>query len=137
MNFQRPFKVYTAASNLEAHLIVEILSAQDIEAIAVEDQSGVSLWEFGTISQFHQPNVWVDQSDAERAARVIVEFEDHRAEREQTPAGPGDEILAPCKTCGQTSPFSAAMNGSTQHCPHCRAYVDVGEIPWSSEGHAC
>jgi hypothetical protein len=57
MDLNDPFKVYTAATNLECHLIVEMLSANGIPAIAETDDSGASLWAFGTITQFHQPNV--------------------------------------------------------------------------------
>ena len=136
MKFHSPYKVYTAANNFEAHQIVGLLNSESIEAYAVEVQSAAGLWELGTLSQIHQPNVWVDQSDAERAAKVINAFEAQRRRREQSEPTTG-ELSVTCETCGATSQFSSTMNGSTQICPHCRAYVDVGEIPWTSEGHAC
>ncbi len=76
MEFKDPFKVYTAAGNVEAHMIVNMLESQGIAAHAVEDTSGVSLWSFGIISQFHQPDVWVDKSTVQQAAELIRGFEE-------------------------------------------------------------
>ncbi len=50
MDFKQPVVVYTAATNMEAHLILQMLHANGIPAHAVEDQSGVSLWGAGTIT---------------------------------------------------------------------------------------
>jgi hypothetical protein len=61
VGLKEPFKVYTAASNVEAQMIVVMLNSVGIESHAEEDRSGVSLWHMGTISQFHQPNVWVEK----------------------------------------------------------------------------
>ncbi len=136
MQFQDPYLLYSAASNLEAHSIVELLHVQGIDAYGLEDNSDLSLWAFGRISQFHLPSVWVDKSQAEAAARWIVEFEDRRRQRQQSDETAG-AIDVVCEACGKTSVFPAALDGTTQNCSHCRGYVDVGIIPWSSEGHAC
>lgn len=132
MDFTQPIIVYSAATNVEAHLIVEMLHASGIPAYAVEDQSGVSLWAFGTISQFHKPNIWVDQATADSALQLIHAFEDKKQQREANAAGPG-EIEAVCEECGKTTTFPGAMDGSTQECSHCHAYIDVGELPWDED----
>ena len=43
MDFKKPVVVYTAATNIEAHLIVDMLLANGVPAHVIEDQSGVSL----------------------------------------------------------------------------------------------
>ena len=80
MEFKEPFKLYTAESNIEAHTIVGILNAEGVAAFAEEDQSGVSLWGFGRISQFHQPNVWIEKSTSKQAAELIRRFEEKKRE---------------------------------------------------------
>jgi hypothetical protein len=132
MEFKQPHKIYTAASNIEAHQIVEILQAHDIEAYADEDQSGVSLWSFGTFSQFHQPNVWIDKSTAEQARLLVDQFEAKKRTRDKPVTHQGD-IEVECEECGKISRFPDGLNGSTQECSHCQAYVDVGELDWDDD----
>ena len=132
MEFQEPFKLYTAASNIEAHMIVEMLGADGIAAFAEEDQSGVSLWAFGRISQFHQPNVWVEKSTARNAAELIRRFEETKRERENHDTSQG-EIPVECEACGERSSFPESLNGTTQVCSHCDAFVDVGELDWDED----
>ncbi|PQO45748.1 putative signal transducing protein [Blastopirellula marina] len=132
MDFQKPVIVYTAATNLEAHLIVEMLLTSGISAHTVEDQSGVSLWAFGTISQFHKPNIWVDESTAQQAADLIRDFEEQRKAR-NTPVDGAGEIQVSCEDCGKTTSFPSSLDGTTQVCQHCGAYVDVGELGWDED----
>ena len=130
MNFEDPTIVFTAATNVEAQLVAELLRANGIEAMAVEDQSGVSLWAFGTISQFHKPNVYVDKRNGAAAAELVREFEATKRER-QTPADEDpDKIAVTCEDCGKTSLFPGKLNGTTQECPRCRAFLYVGDFPW-------
>lgn len=125
--FKNPVSVYTAASNLEAHLIAEMLMSHGIAACAIEDQSGVSLWAMGTISQFHQPQIWVEQSTAQAAAALILTHEQKHQARNRTFSGPA-ELDATCEDCGATKTFPSSMDGTTQDCPQCGGYVDVGEL---------
>ena len=106
MEFKQPVMLYTASTNVEAHVIVEMLHANGIPAHAVEDQSGVSLWMFGTISQFHQPNVWVDKSTAEKATQLVHRFEEDKRGRENPSVGTG-EIHIKCEECGNIDSFTA------------------------------
>ncbi len=132
MDFEKPVLVYTAATNVEAHLIVDLLHAHGVPAHAVEDQSGVSLWGMGTITQFHQPNIWVDQSTVQQAAELIREFEDKRRARNHPDQSSG-EIPVVCDNCGKTTAFPKSLDGTTQGCSHCHAYVDVGDLPWDED----
>jgi len=126
MDLQDPMAVYTAASNIEAHMIVTMLDSEGIPAYAVEDQSGASLWMLGTISQFHRPKVWVGRADADAATQAIEQFE--KRQRELRAAGTGaTEIEVRCEECGAISMFPASQNKTVQDCPKCGAYVDVGQ----------
>lgn len=129
MKFKEPFKLYTAETNVEAHMIVNMLVANGVEAYADEDNSGVSLWALGVLSQFHQPNVWIERSTTPKAVELIRGFEEQKREREQ-PAASESELYVECESCKNVLAFPASLNGTTQDCPHCRAYVDVGEFEW-------
>ncbi len=132
MDFKKPVVVYTAATNVEAHLIVDMLLANGVPAHAVEDQSGVSLWAFGTISQFHKPKIWVEQTTVQQAAVLIQAFEEKKKAR-NNPGQGSSEIQVVCEDCGKTTLFSDSLDGTTQDCSHCHAYVDVGDLPWDDD----
>jgi len=132
MNLKEPIAVYTAPTNLEAHVIVNMLNDNGIPAFAVEDQSGASLWMFGTISQFHKPKIWVDKSTASVAEQLINLFEERQRERGNLGTGT-QEIPVQCEECGETSMFPDTQNGTVQQCPKCYAYIDVGELNWDQD----
>ncbi len=132
MKFKEPFKVYTAASNIEAHMIVDMLGTHGIDAFADEDNSGASLWAFGTLSQFHQPNVWIEKAAGAEAADLIRRFEETKRERKARPSS-GRQINAECEDCGAISVFPDSLDGTTQECSQCRAYIDVGELDWDQD----
>ena len=132
MELKEPTVVYIAATNLESHMIVHMLNANGIAAFADEDQSGLSLWAFGTISQFHKPRVWIEKSATEAAARLILDFEERKRQR-QNPDDGGGEIKVQCEECGKTTTFPSSLNGTTQECSHCGAFVDVGEFTWEDD----
>ncbi|MEY3173052.1 MAG: hypothetical protein RLZZ436_965 [Planctomycetota bacterium] len=132
MNFRKPVIAYTAASNLEAHLIAEILISSGINALAADDQSGVPLFAFGTLTQFHRPDVWVDESDLERAAELIREFEAKQRNRNQRPEI-SEELEVICGSCGHASSWNASLRGTIQDCPHCNTFVDVGPVDWDED----
>lgn len=132
MEFKDPRVVYTAATNMEAILIAKMLNSNGVPAYAVEDQSGVSLWAFGTITQYHRPNVWVDLSTAEEARQLLLRYEEEQRQRQHAEISAG-AIEAECEDCGEKSQFPAALNGTTQECPHCRAYLDVGVFDWDED----
>ena len=127
MKFGKPIVVHISENNVEAHMVVKMLAANEIEALADEDQSGVSLWAMGTIGQSHRPQVWVDTLDSERATALVNEFEAKRKERLHPPVS-DEAVDATCEQCEATTAFSAAVDGTIQDCPKCGAYVDVGRI---------
>lgn len=132
VDFKKPVIAYTAATNIDAHLIVDMLHAHGVKAHAIEDQSGIGIWAFGTISQLHQPNVWVDEPTLPQAVDLIQEFEE-KIKNRNTPVEAIGEITVICEDCGQTTLFPASLDGTTQECRHCHAYVDVGELPWEDD----
>jgi hypothetical protein len=132
MDLKNPVVVYTAAGNVEALMIMQMLEANGIPAHAVEDQSGVSLWMLGTISQFHKPKIWVAQATAGQAAELIRTYEEQKRQRRHPEQGTG-QIEVVCEECGKTTTFPASLDGTTQECAHCRAYVDVGDQPWDDD----
>ncbi|MEM8943751.1 MAG: hypothetical protein AAGD11_01100 [Planctomycetota bacterium] len=132
MNFSEPHKVYSAESNVEAHLIVNMLSANGIEALADEDRSGVNFWFGGQVGQYFLPNIWVEKSNSLQAAQLINAFEQQKREQVAVEKAKQDEddLSVECEDCGKSIQFPAALEGTTQVCKHCGAYVDVGELDW-------
>lgn len=130
MPLRNPFAAYNAANNIEAHLVCHLLVEAGIEAMVIEDVSQVGTWWGGTVSEIHKPQVWIERDDIERARPVLTEFDRRAAERraaEQQTASEALALAVTCEKCGKTSDFSGTLRGTVQLCPHCRAYVDVGE----------
>jgi hypothetical protein len=132
MHLKDPLKIYTAESNIEAHLIVEMLQSNGIKAFAEEDLSTVTLWAFGRISQIHQPNVWIERSSESAATKLIDAFEERKQERASASEADA-QIVVLCEDCGQQSFFAKKLYGTVQDCPYCSAYVDVGELDWEDD----
>lgn len=57
---------------------------------------------------------------------MIGEYERRAAER-RNPDRAGTPIDVICEECGKRTSFPASMKESVQSCPHCGAYVDVGD----------
>ena len=127
-----PKLVYTANGNLEAHSLAIWLRSNGVRAYAVEDHSGVSLFAFGTLSQFHKPQVFVDEVDLPVAAGLLREFESQE-DRKAKKKGDRPPIQSECEECGSTSEFPASQDGTTQNCPKCNAYMDVGNMDWPED----
>jgi hypothetical protein len=130
MSLHDPFAAYNAASNLEAHFVCGLLQDAGIQAVVIEDVSQVGVWLGGTVAEIHKPQVWIERADIERARPVLTDYERRNAERRvaervERAAGPPVEVV--CEECGKRSEFPAAQKGTTQNCPHCWAYVDVGD----------
>ena len=132
MNLKDPIAVYTAATNLEAHVIVNMLNDNGVPAFAVEDQSGASLWMFGTISQFHDPKVWIDKSSVSEAEKLIDSFEKRQNERRNV-STQTQELHVVCDVCGKTTTYPGTLNGTVQRCPQCDTFIDVGELNWDQD----
>lgn len=129
VHFKEPYKVYTAATNIEAHMIAKMLEANDIDVFVEEDLSGVSLWAFGTITQYHKPDVWIEKSSAQAAVELIRQSENRQRELANAKSDP-PETYALCEECGRESLFAGKYAGTVQECPHCGAFMDVGDLDW-------
>lgn len=125
MVLRDPIAAYNAGSNTEAHLVCGLLHEAGIEAVALEDNSQAGVWIGGTIPVIHKPQVWIERNDGERARPVLADYERRNVERWN--AKPGLAVDVVCEKCGERSTFPSALQGTVQNCPHCRAYVDVGE----------
>jgi hypothetical protein len=126
MPLHDPVAAYSAASNEEALLVRNALRGSGVEAYVTEDLSVIGAWAGGLLPGIHNPQVWVDRADVERAVPVLEEYERQGASRrEDAAAGPPVEVA--CEECGTVNTFSAAQHGSVQQCHSCAAFIDVGE----------
>jgi len=127
MALRDPVAVYNAASNVEAHLVRNVLLQSGVQAYVTEDVSQVGTWMFGLLPEIHKPQVWIDTADIDRAQPILEDYERRAAERRGADDGAGMEppIEVTCEACGRCSLFSRTQRGSVQDCPHCGAYVDV------------
>lgn len=75
---------------------------------------------------------WVDESTKVEAALAIGEFELIQRARAHPPEGSG-EIEVDCEECGGSTVYPDSLDGTTQVCLHCGAYVDVGDLPWEDD----
>jgi hypothetical protein len=115
-----PVAFYTAQNDAEAQLLANALLALGVKAHVKE-----GAWTGRTRVQ-----VWVDRADIDKAKPVLDDFERHQAQRriggaDEATAGPPLELV--CEKCGRSATFPAAQRGSVQDCPHCGAYLDVGQ----------
>jgi hypothetical protein len=130
MALRDPVAVYNAANNMEAIFVRDALVAAGVDAFVIEDLSRVGTWIGGFIPEIHKPQVWVERADIERAKPVLDDFERRSTDLREAGAeagatGPVIEVV--CEECGRPASFPAAQQGSVQQCPHCRAYIDVGD----------
>lgn len=132
MALNDPVAAYNAANNVEAQLICNLLNDAGIEAYVTEDVSTVGVWMFGLLPEIHKPQVWVERSDLARVKPLLDEYENQQLQRRQSEekqrAAGEATVEATCEECGRQSIFPAAQDGSVQDCPHCGAYMDVGNI---------
>lgn len=131
MAFRDPLAAYNAESNLEAHVVCGLLIEAGVEAVVVEDNSLAGIWLGGTVAEIHKPQVWIERADSERARPVLTDYErwaaDRRVAKRVAAGADGPPVEVVCEECGTRSEFPAAQLGTIQNCPHCRAYVDVGD----------
>ena len=131
MPLKDPVHIYDAASNDDALLAQMFLDQYGIEAFDVGHSSIVGNWLLGVLPGIHKRQVWVDRADAEKARSLIQKYEEQKRSRNSGFADENDRtdpIQVVCEDCGKESFFPSSQRGSTQDCPHCGAYVDVGEV---------
>src|SRR5262249_24090598 len=121
------------------HFVCGLLIDAGIDASVTEDVSMVGGWVGGLIPEIHKPQVWIERADISRAAPVIAEYERRSHERRASEAVNSESaagtIDVTCDECGKPSSFPLAQKGSVQNCPHCHAYVDVGDDSDAGEWH--
>jgi hypothetical protein len=127
MALKQPIAVYTAGTDLEAHVICDMLVTAGVEAAVIEDESRAGAWSLGLLSQIHRPKVYVDSADVDRARPLLAAYE-QRQRREET-VGDGPLIHVVCEECRRTTTFPASLRGRVETCSHCFAFVDVGDDP--------
>ena len=132
MNLRQPVAVYTASKNFEAHLVSGLLNNAGIPAMVVEDDDMqiMSGW-LGPLSNIVKPKVWIEEADVERAKLILQEYDKQNVNRQAVDDGRVESVGPPmdvvCDECGKSSQWPAAKKGSVQNCPHCRAYIDIGD----------
>lgn len=131
MPLRDPIAAYNAETNVDAMLVQRFLEDRGVEAFAVEDNSLVGYWMLGTLPEIHKPQVWVNRDDKERAAQLLLEYENLKKLRDpdRTTHEP-KSISVHCEHCGKDSQFSESLNKTVQDCPHCGSFVDVGDSGW-------
>ncbi|MFZ5829421.1 MAG: putative signal transducing protein [Planctomycetota bacterium] len=134
MALEDPVAAYNAENNMEALLVQRYLESEGLETHVTEDNSPVGCWMFGTLPEIHKPQVWISRRDVDRAAALLTEYERRKAAHDaERAARATSKIEVHCEECGKTSEFAGSLEGSVQNCPHCNAYVDVGEFDWPDD----
>ena len=110
MALQDPVVVYIAATNMEADLLAQRLSANDIEAASMEDVSTVGAWMFGLLPRIHRPKVWVERRDVAHAEELLREYESEQ-QRRRNHDGTGPFIDVVCEECRKSSRFPDNLRG--------------------------
>lgn len=130
MDFKKPIAIFTAKSNTEAWLACHHLESSGIQACVVENNAATGFYFLGGLPGIHQPQVWVDQPDAQRANELLNAFVDLNIKRNVTMP---KTIEAICEKCSKTTTFSSNLDGTVQECSHCGAYLDVGDSDFSDD----
>ncbi|MFO1007090.1 MAG: hypothetical protein U0929_14105 [Planctomycetaceae bacterium] len=126
MELNDPVAIYTAGSNLDARQLVLALQAVGIESQVIED-----IWVGGLNPQIHKTRLWVSKDNVDKAGAVIQEFELRNSLRFQAQGTPvelhAEWIDATCDKCGTVTRFAPIHKGTIANCPHCFAFMDVGD----------
>jgi Putative prokaryotic signal transducing protein len=136
MALRDPIAVYNAANNVEAEFLRNLLVENGIEAFVTEDVSYVGTWWFGPLPEIYKPQVWIEKTDAERAAPILKDYDRRQAQRQDDASDDSwdDELIeVACEACGKSSLYPPSRRGRIEQCSHCGAYVDVGAEDWETE----
>src|SRR4051812_42254111 len=109
MSLRDPFAAYNAATYVEAQMVCNALLDAGIEAVVIEDVSGIGWGWAGPSAEVHKPQVWIERADIDRAAPVLTEYERVVAERRAADQATGSPTEPPvevtCEECGKPSTF--------------------------------
>lgn len=132
MTLTHPYLAYNAVNDLEAHLVCNLLNDAEIEAVVSDDASPVGTWLGSMIPVVQKTRVMIDEADVDRARPLLDEYQRRLIERQNADPVEGS-IEAVCQECGARSAFPVSLTGTVQNCPHCDAYVDVGDESTADE----
>ena len=126
MELHDPVAIYTAASDLEAYEIVELLQGAEIPAQVIEDMNLLD----GLNPPVHAAKVWVASADLERATAVTRGYEARVQQRDLAHHVAVDLnsewIDARCDKCGTVTRYAPIQKGTVENCPNCYAFMDIG-----------
>ncbi len=137
MEIQQPTLVYTAESTVEAQTVVQLLKDNGIPSYAQEAAEGsdmAGLAALGGSSPFQPQQILVEKAAFGAAVKLLREFEKRDGSSADSDAPKSNSpIVAQCEECDASSEFPAEADGTTQTCPKCQAFMDVGSLDWGDE----
>lgn len=107
MAIDKPTAVFVAETNVEAHVIANLLCGSGIEAHAVEDVSPAGMYSLGTLDEIHRPRVFVSSEQVGAAREFIARYQT----RSQSAIDASRHHC--CYFCG------AACESDVAECPSC------------------
>lgn len=126
---QDPQCVYVASNPAEADVVSGWLAQQGIAShvVGVDATQGAHAWLPFQEFQAKGIEVWVpDVTLRSRAMQLLAEHAELLAARSSAnPSAEPIDVL--CEECGVISTWPASDQGRVQNCPHCDAYLDIGE----------
>lgn len=121
MAIDNPIAVFLAETNVEAHVIANLLSHSGIEAHAVEDVSPAGMYSLGTLDDIHRPKVFVSSAQVDAARALIARYQAH------SQSVIGAPQLTCCYFCG------AACEPNSAKCPSCGQLLEGRDDDEDSE----
>lgn len=116
--------VFRASGLGEADLVAGWLDGQGIPAF-VKDAHAVATLHTPFLTAPKGIAVCVvDVADVDRARELIAAHAEEVLS-ERAAAASGEPVTAICEECEAESVFPAALRGTVQTCPKCRAHIDV------------
>lgn len=126
MPLDDPLALCTAANLPQARLLCSLLEQSGIRARVVEEVVPGEEPAGGLLPAILQPRLYVDRSLVHRAQQVLLAHARQAVDRRANPPANGPIVIA-CEECGESSAFPGSTWGSVQTCPHCQAFMDIGE----------
>jgi hypothetical protein len=127
-----PRCVFVAENLIQANLVVSWLEQQGISA-HVADLNSHDLYDALAPFAFATAGargfeVWVEDPKQQGAAASLLTQREWARVAKGVQADISEEgVPVICENCGRVSFFPVDQRGTCQNCPHCGAYVDVGE----------
>src|SRR5436190_19375287 len=135
---QEVIEVYRAKNGMQAKLFADALEDAGVRAQVQGDLFNPEAQTaahplFEAAPYWDAPRILVFASDETKARQLLAELEARDRSSGSTAEVTGPDIAAVCEDCGHTAAYPAAQRGTVQDCPHCGAFVDVGEMAVEDE----